>query len=52
MFQGLDFSKHDLLITILWEEFAGIIDPDEAKAFAIDLLPECESVFSNYLFIG
>jgi hypothetical protein len=48
LFQGLDFSKHDLLITILWEEFADIIDPDDAKTFAIDLLPECEAVFSNY----
>jgi hypothetical protein len=48
LFQGLDFSKHDLLITILWNEFVDIIEPDDAKSFAIELMPECETVFSNY----
>lgn len=48
LFQGLDFSKHDMLINILWNEFADLIDPDTAKYFAIELLPECEPVFSNY----
>jgi hypothetical protein len=47
LFQGLHFSKHDTLATILWNEFANI-EPEEAKAFAIDILPECEAVFAKY----
>ena len=48
LFQGLYFSKHDTLVNILWNEFAAEVPEDEAKAMAIKLFPECESVFSKY----
>lgn len=48
LFEGLHFSKHDTLVNILWNEFADEVPEDEAKEMAIKLLPECESVFSQY----
>jgi hypothetical protein len=48
LFQGLHFSKHDTLVAVLWNEFAGKIPHDNAKAFAIQLMPECEPVFAKY----
>jgi hypothetical protein len=48
LFQGLDFSKHDTLITILWNEFSSIIPESKAKEMAVLLLPECETVFAQY----
>jgi len=48
LFQGLYFSKHDTLVTILWNEFAGIVPEDDAKELATLLLSECESVFAGY----
>ena len=48
LFQDLYFSKHDTLVNILWNEFSAEVPEDEAKAMAIKLLPECESVFSKY----
>jgi hypothetical protein len=48
LYLGLHFSKHDTLVNILWNEFADEVPEDEAKAFAIKLLPECEAVFAQY----
>jgi hypothetical protein len=48
LFEGLYFSKHDTLVNILWNEFADEVPEESAKEFAITLLPECESVFSQY----
>jgi hypothetical protein len=48
LFGRLHFSKHDTLKNILWNEFFNEIPEDEAKDFAIRLLPECEDVFANY----
>ena len=48
LYQGLHFSKHDTLVNILWNEFADEVPEDDAKAFAIRLLPECEAVFAQY----
>jgi hypothetical protein len=48
LFEGLHFSKYDTLKNILWNEFFNEIPEDEAKDFAIRLLPECESVFVKY----
>ena len=48
LFTGLHFSKHDTLVNILWNEFPDEIPEDEAKTFAINLLPECEPVFAQY----
>jgi hypothetical protein len=48
LFDGLHFSKHDTLKNILWNEFFNEVPEDEAKDFAIRLLPECEAVFAQY----
>jgi Domain of unknown function (DUF1896). len=48
LFQDLHFSKHDTLVTILWNEFADSIPQRSAKKIAIKLLPECERVFAKY----
>ena len=48
LFAGLHFSKYDTLKNILWNEFAAEVPEDEAKEMAMQLLPECESVFAGY----
>ena len=48
LFDGLHFSKHDILVNILWNEFADEVPEDEAADMAIQLLPECEAVFAGY----
>jgi hypothetical protein len=48
LFAGLHFSKHDTLVNILWNEFSNEIPEDEAKSFAIEILPECEPIFDSY----
>lgn len=48
LFRNLHFSKYNTLVNILWNEFADVIEPDKAKTFAINILPECEAVFVNY----
>ena len=48
LYNSLHFSKHDTLVNILWNEFANEVPEDDAKDFAIKLLPKCESVFSQY----
>ena len=48
LFEGLHFSRHDTLVSVLWNEFPDEIPEDDAKDFAIKLLPECEEVFAKY----
>jgi hypothetical protein len=48
LFNGLHFSKHDIIKNILWNEFADEVPEDTAKDLALKLLPECEPVFDNY----
>lgn len=48
LFKGLLFSKHDLLVSVLWSEFPDIIAQSEAKEFAIQIEKETEIVFSKY----
>ncbi|KAA6333790.1 hypothetical protein EZS27_017832, partial [termite gut metagenome] len=48
LFEGLHFSKHDTLVTVIWNEFAGVVPQSEAGAFALSLLPACEPVFAKY----
>ena len=49
LFRDLHFSKHDTLVTILWNEFVDTVPQSSAKKLAIKLLPECESVFAKYV---
>lgn len=48
LFKGLIFSKHDLLVSVLWNEFPDIIAQSEAKEFAIQIEKESQIVFSKY----
>lgn len=48
LYKGLHFSKHDTLVTILWNEFSGTVPMGEAKELAIKLLPEYDAVFAKY----
>jgi hypothetical protein len=48
LFQGLHFSMHDMLLNILWNEFSDIIPEEDARSWAIRLLPECKHVFDQY----
>ena len=48
LYKGLHFSKHDTLVTILWNEFPREVPMGQAKEFAIKLLPEVEGIFSKY----
>ena len=48
LYDGLHFSKHDTLVTILWNEFSAKIPMGEAKELAIKLLPKCDALFDNY----
>lgn len=48
LYKGLHFSKHDTLVTILWNEFSGTVPMGEAKDCAIKMLPKFEKVFAKY----
>jgi hypothetical protein len=48
LFDGLQFSKHNTLVNILWNEFSNEVPEDDAKEMAMKILPECESVFAQY----
>jgi len=48
LYRGLHFSKHDTLVTILWNEFYREVPMGLAKEFAIKLLPKVEYIFSKY----
>lgn len=47
LYRDLHFSKHDTLITILWNEFSREVPMGLAKDFAIKLLPNVEPIFSK-----
>jgi hypothetical protein len=48
LYRGLHFSKHDTLVTILWNEFSREVPMGKAKEFAIKPLTEVEGIFSKY----
>ena len=48
LFEGLYFSKYDIVKNIFWNEFSEEIPEDETDTWAMLLLPECESVFAKY----
>lgn len=45
---GLHFSKYNTVIEVLWNEFESEVDPGNAPALALKLLPALEEVFSRY----
>lgn len=48
LFRGLLFSKHDMIVNVLWNEFADIVPQSEAKDYAVRILSQCESLFLQY----
>lgn len=48
LYAGLHFSKHDTIVTVLWNEFAGIVPEGNASEVAIRLLPLLSPVFKTY----
>ena len=48
LLQGLHFSKYNIVIEVLWNEFADEVPPGDAPAFALTLLPAMEEVFARY----
>jgi hypothetical protein len=48
LFAGLHFSSYNTVIEILWNEFQNEVPEDKAKELALQLLPECQSVFAKY----
>jgi len=48
LFRGLLFSRNDMIINILWNEFSDIIPQGKAQEYANRLLSQCEPVFRQY----
>lgn len=48
LFAGLHFSKYDVIVTVLWNEFSDEVPQGSAKTLALQLLPVCEEVFAKY----
>lgn len=48
LYRGLHFSRHDTLVSILWNEFSAAVPAEETTATALRLLPELESIFAKY----
>lgn len=48
LFAGLHFSKYDVIVTVLWNEFSDIVPQGSAHPLALKLLPVCEEVFAKY----
>lgn len=48
LMQGLHFSAYNTLIEVLWNEFENEVSPGNAPAFARQLLPVLNPIFSRY----
>ena len=48
LFAGLHFSKYDVIVTVLWNEFSDEVPQGSAKTLAVQLLPGCEEVCAKY----
>lgn len=48
LFKGLHFSPLNTIVEILWNEFTDEVSPDMAQQKALELMPECNAVFSKY----
>lgn len=48
LFAGLHFSRYDVIVTILWNEFSDAVPQGSAQSLALQLLPVCEEVFAKY----
>ncbi|GAA6253702.1 DUF1896 domain-containing protein [Bacteroides thetaiotaomicron] len=48
LYEGLHFSTYRTLVSILWEEFSGEIDPAQAEGVAMELLPRLAETVQKY----
>jgi hypothetical protein len=48
LLKGLHFSKYNIIIEVLWNEFAMEILQGNAPDLALELLPSLEEIFSQY----
>lgn len=48
LYNGLHFSKHDTIVSVLWNEFSAEVPADDAKTVAIRLQPLLEELFAKY----
>lgn len=48
LYEGLHFSKHDTIVSVLWNEFSSDVPPEKAKDIAIHLQPLMEEIFTKY----
>ena len=48
LFAGLHFSKYNVIVTVLWNEFSDEVPQGNAQSLALQLLPVCEEVFAKY----
>lgn len=48
LYLGLHFSKHDTIVSVLWNEFSAEVPADDAKTVAIRLQPLLEELFAKY----
>ena len=48
LFRELLFSRHDTIVNVLWNAFPDIVPQSQATDYALRLLPQCDSIFSEY----
>jgi hypothetical protein len=48
LYAGLHFSPYRTLVTILWDEFEGEVNPALAEGLAMELLPRLSSILKKY----
>lgn len=48
LYKDLYFSRHDTIVTVLWNEFSRFIPLSEAALFARRIQPECKGIFNKY----
>lgn len=48
LYRGLNFSPYDMIVHILWDEFADMVASDDARDVAYKLFPLCLDVLLRY----
>lgn len=48
LYNGLHFSKHDTIVSALWNEFSAEVPADDAKMVATRIQPLLEELFTKY----
>lgn len=49
LFEGLEYSRFDLVLKVVLREFDTLMSDDEIRPFAMRMLPECSPVFDGYV---